>query len=102
MTVDRTNDSTSGASAQDGGEHHPPVRQFVLRNRTTGQAVAVVEASSIPAAESLARLLQTVTPLLDKKLVFVAEHCASPLPLPTFRQGFFDILSSQSHSDSVN
>jgi hypothetical protein len=83
-------------------DEHQNAPQFVLKNRATGQPVAVVEATSVQAAEVLGRLLQLVAALDGEDAVFVAQQCFGQHQLPIFRQGFFDLLASQFLSDTVH
>lgn len=77
-------------------------RRYLLRNYCSGDAVAIVEASTAEHAAVRGRLLQTATSLPDDQAELVAEEAGIPMALPTFLDSYFEFLEKVSNTGSKN
>lgn len=69
-------------------------RRYVLKNRLTGEAVAIVEADSIVQAESRGNLLKSMSGFFELDIDLVAENADIPMQLPTFLNSYFAMLET--------
>lgn len=72
-----------------------PHRRFLLRNPQAKDALAIIEAESTVQALQRAQLLAGVTSLLGRATEFEAVEACTPMPIPTFLEGYFSLLDKQ-------
>ncbi|QDZ26601.1 hypothetical protein [Noviherbaspirillum sp. UKPF54] len=67
-------------------------RRFLIRNKKTNEALAIIEAETLEQALQRSRKLVDATTLLGNITEFEGEQVHMPMPLPTFLDGYFSLL----------